>query len=107
MNKDIFRAELKSNICYSEYERKLIISESVRQQSKDVKCVVIMEELAELIQQVSKQIRGSGDKYGLLEETADVYICLEFLKLLFDIDPDMLQKAIDVKLARELDRLGK
>lgn len=107
MNRDIFRKGIESGVCFSESERRFIISESVRQQEHNEKCTVVMEELAELIQQISKQIRGNGDEYGLLEETADVYICLEFLKLLFKIDHDMLQKAIDVKLARELDRLGK
>ena len=60
-----------------------------------------MEEFAELQQQVSKQIRGYGDKLGLLEEIADAYICLSFLESIFDLKPDDLQKAIDVKLQRE------
>lgn len=33
-----------------------------------------MEEFAELTQQVSKQIRGYGDRIGLIEEMADAYI---------------------------------
>ena len=60
-----------------------------------------MEEFAELQQQVSKQIRGYGDKLGLLEEIADAYICLSFLESIFDVKPEDLQKAIDVKLQRE------
>jgi hypothetical protein len=32
---------------------------------------------------------------------ADAYICLEFLKSIFDITPEELQKAMDVKLQRE------
>lgn len=105
MNKDIFRSQLESGLCLSEEERRLIISESVKQQRYDIKCAVIMEELAELTQQVSKQLRNTGDSYDLVEEMADVYICLEFLKLIFDVDPDMLQKAIDVKLKREAERI--
>lgn len=105
MNKDIFRSQLESGLCLSEEERRLIISESVKRQSRDIKCAVIMEELAELTQQVSKQLRNTGDSYDLVEEMADVYICLEFLKLIFDVDPDMLQKAIDVKLKREAERI--
>lgn len=106
MNKDIFRSQLESGLCLSEEERKLIISESVKRQSRDIKCAVIMEELAELIQQISKQLRNTGDSYDLVEEMADVYICLEFLKLIFDVDPDLLQKAIDVKLKREANRIA-
>ena len=32
---------------------------------------------------------------------ADAYICLEFLKSIFNITPEELQKAMDVKLQRE------
>ena len=41
------------------------------------------------------------DRIGLLEEMADAYICLNFLESIFDIKPEDLQKAIDVKLERE------
>ena len=60
-----------------------------------------MEEFAELQPQISKQVRGYGDRIGLLEEMADAYICLEFLKSIFDITPEELQKAMDIKLQRE------
>lgn len=36
-----------------------------------------------------------------MEEMADAYICLEFLKSIFNITPEELQKAMDVKLQRE------
>lgn len=64
-----------------------------------------MEEFAELQQQISKQIRGYGDKLGLLEEMADAYICLSFLESIFDVSSDDLKKAIDVKLQRERENL--
>lgn len=60
-----------------------------------------MEEMAELQQQISKQIRGYDDRYGLLEEMADVYISLKLLESIFNVTPEEMQKAIDVKLARE------
>ena len=60
-----------------------------------------MEEFAELQQQISKKVRGYGDRIGLLEEMADAYICPNFLESIFDIKPEDLQKAIDVKLERE------
>lgn len=60
-----------------------------------------MEEFAELQQQVSKQIRGYDDRIGLLEEMADAYIVLEFLKSIFNISEEDMQKAVDVKLERE------
>ena len=54
-----------------------------------------------LFAEAFKNIRGYDDRIGLLEEMADAYICLNFLESIFDIKPDDLQKAIDVKLERE------
>lgn len=101
MNRSRFIQGLKSDIQLSEKERKRIIRNSIKKYPWKLKCTVAMEEFAELQQQVSKQIRGYGDKLGLLEEIADTYICLSFLESIFDVKPDDLQKAIDVKLQRE------
>ena len=101
MNRDRFIQGLKSDIQLSEKERRRIIRNSIKKYSWKLKCTVAMEEFAELQQQVSKQIRGYGDKLGLLEEIADAYICLSFLESIFDVKPEDLQKAIDVKLQRE------
>lgn len=101
MNRGRFIQGLKSDIQLSEKERKRIIRNSIKKYPWKLKCTVAMEEFAELQQQVSKQIRGYGDKLGLLEEIADAYICLSFLESIFDIKSDDLQKAIDVKLQRE------
>lgn len=65
------------------------------------KCTIAMEEFAELQQQISKQIRGYDDRIGLLEEMADAYIGLEFLKSIFNISEEDMQKAVDAKLERE------
>lgn len=101
MNRSRFIQGLKSDIRLSEKERKRIIRNSIKKYPWKLKCTVAMEEFAELQQQVSKQIRGYGDKLGLLEEIADAYICLSFLESIFDVKSDDLQKAIDVKLQRE------
>lgn len=101
MNRDRFIQGLKSDIQLSEKERRRIIRNSIKKYPWKLKCTVAMEEFAELQQQVSKQIRGYGDKLGLLEEIADAYICLSFLESIFDVKPEDLQKAIDVKLQRE------
>ena len=101
MNRNRFIQGLKSDIQFSEKERQRIIRNSIKKYPWKLKCTVAMEEFAELQQQVSKQIRGYGDKFGLLEEIADAYICLSFLESIFDVKPEDLQKAIDVKLQRE------
>lgn len=105
MNRDRFIQGLKSDIQLSEKERQRIIQRSLQKYPWKLKCTIAMEEFAELQQQISKQIRGYGDKIGLLEEMADAYICLRFLGAIFDIKPEDLQKAINVKMERERENL--
>lgn len=101
MNRKQFIMVLNNPPKISENERKRIIRKSIERQHWKTKCTIAMEEFAELQQQVSKQIRGYEDRVGLLEEMADAYICLEFLKSIFDITEDDVKRAIDVKLLRE------
>lgn len=101
MDRSRFVQAMHSDICLSDKERRRIIRKSVENQPWKLKCTVAMEEFAELTQAISKQIRGYNNRIGLLEEMADAYICLEFLKSIFDISPEELQKAMDVKLQRE------
>lgn len=71
MNRNRFIQGLKSNIQFSEKERQRIIRRSLQKYPWKTKCTVAMEEFAELQQQISKQVRGYGDRIGLLEEMAD------------------------------------
>lgn len=105
MDRSKFISSMNSDVSLSEKERRRIIRKSVASQHWKLKCTVATEELAELAQVISKQIRGFNDRMGLLEEMADVYICLEFLKCIFKITPEELQKAVDVKLQRERSKL--
>lgn len=41
---------------------------------------------------------------GLLEEIADVYICLRYLRHIFHISDALVEDAIGVKLRREAER---
>ena len=103
MNRDDFIKEFKSDISFTEDERQRIIRNMVFIGGADTECVVSMEEMAELQQQISKFIRGTGDRVSLLEEMADVYICLDMLMYIYGIDADEMQKAIDVKLKRNFE----
>lgn len=84
----------------NEVNTKAILHWGIKTQS-----VVCMEEAAELCQQISKQLRGKGDKNHLTEEMADVYICLDMLKKMYNIDPEQLEDEIWRKLARTEDRI--
>ena len=80
MDRNRFIQCMKSNIELSDKERRRIIRRSVESQPWKLKCTIAMEEFAEL---------------------THAYICLEFLKSIFNITPEELQKAMDVKLQRE------
>ena len=97
MDRNRFIQCMKSNIELSDKERRRIIRRSVESQPWKLKCTIAMEEFAA----ISNQIREYDNRIGLLEEMADAYICLEFLKSIFNITPEELQKAMDVKLQRE------
>ena len=62
--------------------------------------VVAMEELNELGQQIAKQIRGKGQHDHLVEEMADVMICMFQLFTIYKVSGKELQEAIDLKLSR-------
>lgn len=84
-----------------------IYTASINCCSKEVKCMVIMEELAELQQVVSKFARGElKDMDMLLEEMADVMISIDMLERLSGIDDNDLLRASAVKLYREGIRRG-
>ena len=47
--------------------------------------ITVMEELSELQKEISKSLRGKGDRVSLIEEYADVMISLLYIKDIFNI----------------------
>lgn len=70
-----------------------IIKNSIKKDGEVTKAVITIEEL-------TKSIRGETDEVGILEEMADVYICLMTLQAIFGFDGDTLDTAVEVKLLR-------
>lgn len=71
--------------------------------------IIVMEELSELQKEISKGLRGKEDIDAILEEVADVSIGLDYIKMIYGIDDEMIRKAINVKMNRMegiLDRDG-
>lgn len=68
--------------------------------------VICMEEMAELRKEVSKYIRGKGNKANLAEEMADVYICLNMLAKMYGVTDEDINLEILRKQKRTLKRLG-
>lgn len=69
--------------------------------------IIAMEELSELQKEVSKELRGKGNRLNILEEVADVYIILKYIKLICGLVDSDIRKAINVKMDRLEDILDK
>lgn len=72
-----------------------------------------MEECAELIQAISKCNRAWDDwdklsccKDNVVEEIADVLICIEQLQYIFNIQDTTIENMIDYKYQRQMERIN-
>lgn len=80
--------------------------ESIEKYGKETQSIVCMEECSELIQAVSKCLRGKPDATdNLAEEMADVTICLHLLKEMYGITDEQLEEWIARKTARQCERM--
>ena len=68
--------------------------------------IVAIEELSELQKELCKALRGRDNHKEILEETADVMICLLQIREMYNIKDDELQKEINDKLRRLEERLN-
>lgn len=80
--------------------------ESIEKYGKETQSIVCMEECSELIQAISKRLRGKPDATdNLAEEMADVTICLYLLKEMYGITDTQLNEWIARKTARQYERM--
>ena len=86
---------------------KEIIADSIEYYGKNTQSIVCMEECAELIQAISKELRGKSDRMHLAEEIADVLICIEILKQIYGITDELILDWIKAKQTRMVDRMKK
>lgn len=77
-----------------------VIAESILHYGKNNQSTVCMEECAELIQAISKAKRGKINRDNMIEEIADVLICIEMLKQMYMISDEKINKWIEKKQAR-------
>lgn len=86
-------------------ERNAIWRESVERFGTRLQSVVCMEECSELIQAVSKRLRGKPDPDdNLAEEMADVVICLHLLQDMYGVTDERLESWIERKTKRQMER---
>ena len=89
-----------ANTNFDKYRFESITHKSLLANGEQESMIIVMEELAELSQAISKQLRNKGDYYNLIEEMADVIICLQIIKDNYNISKEDLIKSINTKIDR-------
>ncbi len=81
-------------------EQQKVCADVIKFYGYDLQRMVAIEEMSELTKELSKQKRGKGDREHIIEEIADVYICLEMLEQMNGITREELYEWIDKKVDR-------
>ena len=87
-----------------------VLEENIKENGVALETVVAMEELAELIQAISKVKRyGFVGEYkdNLIEEIADVSIVIREIMMIFGLSDGDINEVIDSKIQRIKKRLDK
>ena len=66
--------------------------------------IIAIEEFSECTKEITKFIRGKGDRDHLIEEMADVYICLKHLQDIYRINDEEIDDMMEKKLDRQRER---
>lgn len=61
-----------------------ILEAAIARYGEKVQMIIAMEEMAELIKELSKFLRGAHNEDAIAEEIADVRIMLDQMEILFD-----------------------
>ncbi|NMM93915.1 hypothetical protein [Bifidobacterium oedipodis] len=80
-------------------------SDSIIHHGPTMMSVICMEENAELIQAISKMLRGKDARANLVEEMADTQICHHLLQEMYGISDREVQEVIVQKTLREQQRM--
>ena len=82
-----------------------VLSKTIVKNGIKLQSVIAMEECSELIKEISKFIRGKGNKDNLVEEMADVLIVIDQLKLMYNISSAEIEEMKYFKTLRLKGRL--
>ena len=81
------------------------IKKMLNSQSVEVNKTIVIEELSELQKEVCKDLRGYERREEIKEEMADVYICLQMLKEIYNFSDEELEKMYERKMRRNIQRI--
>ena len=79
---------------------KTILQKAIETYGAEAQLNVAIEELSELIKEICKHKRGADNVVAIIEEMADVYIMLEQMRMIFDIQNLAINDVVDKKITR-------
>lgn len=82
-----------------------IMRAAIRKNGRPMQTVVAIEEMSELQKELSKFIRGKGNRDNLIEEVADALIMITQIQLMYHICDEDVRKVMDFKLNRLKERM--
>lgn len=105
MDREEFKKKMKTHTIMTDDMMSNIQALHLKNTKKSEIYIVAMEELSELQKEISKELRGQGDRDGILEELADVMIVCGNIMNLQKITDAELRAATAIKLDRILSKL--
>lgn len=85
-------------------DRKLVYERAVDRWGIKGQLLMVIEEMSELTKEICKSFRGKDNLDQIAEETADVIIMLEQLRMILGLD-DMIREHMEKKIKRLEERL--
>lgn len=82
-----------------------IIRSAIRKNGKTMQTVVAIEEMSELQKELTKYIRGLGNREHLKEEVADVLIMITQIQIMFALPDEEIKEVVDFKINRLKERM--
>lgn len=82
-----------------------IMRSAIRKNGRPMQTVVAIEEMSELQKELSKFIRGKGNRDNLIEEVADVLVMITQIQLMYHIPDDEVERIMHLKLNRLKERM--
>lgn len=74
--------------------------------NKELCKIISIEELSELTKELTKDIRGKTNKKDIIEEIADVRICINWLMEIYKISEKDFNEMYNKKCNRIVDRIN-
>ena len=86
-------------------ERRRIYTYAIDRWGIKGQLLMVIEEMSELTKEICKSFRGKDNLDEIADETADVLIMIEQMRMILGLD-DMIAEHMEAKIRRLAERLG-